>query len=94
MQLCSAPLDFYEFERVARSQPQNFGAFFDDYAALHRLTASIVRQGAESGEFQAVSLTAAEVPPFLRRMETEEGYLRTSPQHGLEAFFGAILERR
>ncbi len=54
MQLCSAPLDFYEFERVARSQPQNFGAFFDDYAALHRLTASIVRQGVETGDFQAV----------------------------------------
>lgn len=53
-QLCSAPLDFYEFERVARSQPQNFGAFFDDYAALHRLTASIVRQGVETGDFQAV----------------------------------------
>ena len=53
MQLCSAPLDFYEFERVARSQPQNFGAFFDDYASLHRLTASIVRQGVESGEFRA-----------------------------------------
>jgi TetR/AcrR family transcriptional regulator len=52
MQLCSAPLDFYEFERVARSQPQNFGAFFDDYAALHRLTASIVRQGVAAGEFR------------------------------------------
>jgi len=52
MQLCSAPLDFYEFERVARSQPQNFGAFFDDYAALHNLTASIVRQGAAAGEFR------------------------------------------
>lgn len=54
MQLCSAPLDFYEFERVARSQPQNFGAFFDDYAALHRLTASIVHQGVSAGEFLAV----------------------------------------
>ena len=52
MQLCSAPLDFYEFERVARSQPQNFGAFFDDYAALHRLTASIVRQGVAAGGFR------------------------------------------
>lgn len=52
MQLCSAPLDFYEFERVARAQPQNFGAFFDDYACLHRMTASIVRQGFASGEFR------------------------------------------
>ena len=54
MQLCSAPLDFYEFERVARSQPQNFGAFFDDYATLHSLVASIVRQGVNAGEFRGV----------------------------------------
>lgn len=50
MQLCQAPLDFYEFERVARSQPQNFGSFFEDYANLHQLTASIIRQGVEGGE--------------------------------------------
>lgn len=58
-QLCSAPLDFYEFERVARSQPQNFGGFFDDYAELHRLTASIVQQGIESGEFRTGDSAAA-----------------------------------
>jgi hypothetical protein len=27
-------------------------------------------------------------------MQTDEGYLRTSPEHGLEAFFGAILMKR
>ena len=59
VQLCSAPLDFYEFERVARSQPQNFGAFFDDYAALHRLTASIVQQGVAAGEFRTVDAADA-----------------------------------
>lgn len=53
MQLCAAPLDFYEFERVARSQPQNFGAFFDDYASLHGLAASLVRQGVEAEELRA-----------------------------------------
>lgn len=50
LQLCQAPLDFYEFERVARAQPQNFGAFFEDYAQLHRLTASIIEQGVRAGE--------------------------------------------
>lgn len=55
LQLCSAPLDFYEFERVARLQPQNFGAFFDDYAQLHRLIESLVRQGVDAGEFEAVN---------------------------------------
>lgn len=59
MQLCSAPLDFYEFERVARSQPQNFGAFFDDYAALHRLAASILRQGITAGEFREADAEAS-----------------------------------
>jgi AcrR family transcriptional regulator len=54
LQLCSAPLDFYEFERVARLQPQNFGAFFDDYAELHRLVESLVRQGVDAGEFDTV----------------------------------------
>lgn len=54
LQLCRAPLDFYEFERVARQQPQNFGAFFDDYTELLRLTESLVRQGVAAGEFDGV----------------------------------------
>ncbi|HXG88250.1 MAG TPA: 16S rRNA (cytosine(967)-C(5))-methyltransferase RsmB [Vicinamibacterales bacterium] len=36
----------------------------------------------------------AELPGDLREMATPEGYLRTSAQHGLEAFFGAVLTRR
>jgi AcrR family transcriptional regulator len=54
VQLCASPLDFYEFERVARSQPQNFGAFFEDYGELHRLVSSIIRQGVDSGELRNV----------------------------------------
>jgi hypothetical protein len=27
-------------------------------------------------------------------MMTAEGFLRTGPEHGLEAFFGAVLARR
>jgi len=30
----------------------------------------------------------------IRAMTTPEGYLRTTPLHGLEAFFGAVLERQ
>jgi AcrR family transcriptional regulator len=59
VQLCASPLDFYEFERVARSQPQNFGAFFEDYGELHRLVASIIRQGLDSGELRDVDPEAA-----------------------------------
>lgn len=58
-QLCASPLDFYEFERVARSQPQNFGAFFEDYGELHRLVSSIIRQGVDSGELRNVDPDAA-----------------------------------
>ncbi|MHA7283690.1 TetR/AcrR family transcriptional regulator [Arthrobacter sp. TMS2-4] len=59
VQLCASPLDFYEFERVARSQPQNFGAFFEDYSELHRLAASIIRQGIDAGELRSVEPEAA-----------------------------------
>ncbi|WP_104168625.1 TetR/AcrR family transcriptional regulator [Arthrobacter sp. SX1312] len=59
VQLCASPLDFYEFERVARSQPQNFGAFFEDYSELHRLAASIIRQGIDSGELRGVDPESA-----------------------------------
>ncbi|OUM41096.1 TetR/AcrR family transcriptional regulator [Arthrobacter sedimenti] len=59
VQLCASPLDFYEFERVARSQPQNFGAFFEDYSELHRLASSIIQQGIDSGELRAVDPEAA-----------------------------------
>lgn len=58
-QLCASPLDFYELERVARSQPQNFGAFFEDYNELHRFAASIIRQGVESGELRTVDPESA-----------------------------------
>ncbi|WP_422391353.1 TetR/AcrR family transcriptional regulator [Arthrobacter sp. N1] len=59
VQLCASPLDFYEFERVARSQPQNFGAFFEDYGDLHRLASSIIRQGMDAGELRDVDPEAA-----------------------------------
>lgn len=58
-QLCASPLDFYEFERVARSQPQNFGAFFEDYGELHRLVASIIRQGVDADELRTDDAEAA-----------------------------------
>ena len=46
---------------------------------------------ADATEFALQPLSAAGVPPQIARMETKEGYLRTTPAHGLEAFFGAIL---
>lgn len=45
-------------------------------------------------EFMVVPLSKAGVIDAIARMHTPEGFLRTSPVHGLEAFFGAVLERR
>jgi 16S rRNA (cytosine967-C5)-methyltransferase len=48
-----------------------------------------------ASEFRVVPLTAIDaLPAALSRMSTSEGYLRTTPREGLEAFFGAVLERR
>jgi 16S rRNA (cytosine967-C5)-methyltransferase len=49
---------------------------------------------AASEEFSVVPLSRIGLAPAIARMETPDGYLRTSPEQGLEAFFGAVLERR
>jgi 16S rRNA (cytosine967-C5)-methyltransferase len=48
----------------------------------------------EAAEFVPVPLDDAAVPAAIAGLRTPEGYLRTSPDHQLEAFFGAILQRR
>jgi 16S rRNA (cytosine967-C5)-methyltransferase len=45
-------------------------------------------------EFAVCPLDTAHAGSPLAQMRTSDGYLRTSPEHGLEAFFGAVLERR
>ncbi|MGQ0732671.1 MAG: 16S rRNA (cytosine(967)-C(5))-methyltransferase RsmB [Acidobacteriota bacterium] len=48
----------------------------------------------ETRQFRAVPLTAVSgLSPVIVAMSTTEGYLRTTPLEGLEAFFGAVLER-
>lgn len=49
---------------------------------------------AEAGSFFVLPLSAAGVPPVLLASSTPEGYLRTTPARGLEAFFGAILQKK
>jgi hypothetical protein len=48
---------------------------------------------ADAPEFRLLRLGATQLSPAIRRMETTDGCLRTSPTYGLEAFFGAILVR-
>ena len=44
-------------------------------------------------EFSVLPLESAGLAPPIAAMQTDEGYLRTSPAFGLEAFFAAILRK-
>ena len=46
-----------------------------------------------SSEFSLLSLQSAGVTPAIAAMQAGDGYLRTGPAFGLEAFFAAILQR-
>ncbi|WP_040794914.1 TetR/AcrR family transcriptional regulator [Nocardia higoensis] len=59
VQMCSAPLDFYELERVSRAQPEEFRDFFTDYRELETLIARVIEQGVAAGEFLGVEPGAA-----------------------------------
>ena len=48
----------------------------------------------EAPEFRAHPVASAPSLTFLEKMQTPDGYLRTSPAHGLEAFFGAVLDKK
>jgi 16S rRNA (cytosine967-C5)-methyltransferase len=48
---------------------------------------------ATSPDFTVSPLATAGLEDVIARMATPEGYLRTTPEHGLEAFFAAILRR-
>ena len=48
----------------------------------------------EAAEFAVRPLSQTGLPLAIARMQTPEGYLRTGAEYGLEAFFGAILQKR
>ncbi|MBA3271505.1 MAG: hypothetical protein H0T71_13445, partial [Acidobacteria bacterium] len=49
---------------------------------------------AETREFRVLPLEEVEgLSPRVLAMGTRDGYLRTTPAHGLEAFFGAVIEK-
>jgi TetR/AcrR family transcriptional regulator len=50
-QLCLSPLDVSEVERMAEQQPEAFGSFWEDTAALHAHSSELVREGTAQGEF-------------------------------------------
>jgi len=49
----------------------------------------------EAPEFSVIDVEQIDgLAPAIAAMRTAEGFLRTTPRHGLEAFFGAIMQRR
>lgn len=56
--------------------------------------AVVARFLAEAPEFVPIPIGETGAPAVITRMHTPEGYLRTSPTVGLEAFFAAVLERQ
>ncbi|WP_319017961.1 TetR/AcrR family transcriptional regulator [Mycolicibacterium baixiangningiae] len=55
VQMCTAPLNFYDLEEAAKKQPEVFGDFQDDYDELSARLRSIIEEGVASGEFIEVS---------------------------------------
>ena len=51
MMLCQLPFDFYVLEEAAKSQPDNFREFLDDYRDLRRRIANIIKEGIFDGSF-------------------------------------------
>jgi 16S rRNA (cytosine967-C5)-methyltransferase len=47
---------------------------------------------AETPAFSLRPLADTGLPPSIKQMQTAHGHLRTTPEFGLEAFFGAILQ--
>ena len=48
----------------------------------------------ESPDFSVVRLDEAGLLPAITPMMTPDGYFRSNPDHGLELFFGAILQKK
>ena len=48
----------------------------------------------EADDFALQRLSETRLPDIITRMATPAGFLRTGPEHGLEAFFGAILRKK
>lgn len=51
VQMCTAPLNFYDLEQAAKKQPEVFSDFQDDYDELSARLADIIAEGVASGEF-------------------------------------------
>lgn len=51
VQMCTAPLNFYDLEEAAKKQPEVFSDFQGDYDELAVRLRSIIESGVRSGEF-------------------------------------------
>lgn len=53
LQMCSAPLNFYELQDAAMAQPEVFADFQPDYAELFSLIRQLFVNGVQRGELRA-----------------------------------------
>lgn len=54
VQMCSAPLNFFDLEEAANNQPEVFSDFHDDYEELAVRMQEIVEDGVFAGEFDPI----------------------------------------
>lgn len=79
-QLCLAPVDVNEVERLAGAQPEVFADFWADRQALHGWVVQLVRAGIDGGELREVDpvLTALNL---LSGNEGIPNWFRTQAEH-------------
>jgi TetR/AcrR family transcriptional regulator len=80
-QICVAPLDFNEVERLAEEQPDLFASFWHDYEQLRGRVAGLVAAGADAGQFVADDPELAALA-ILAASEGMQKRFRTSGAHG------------
>jgi TetR/AcrR family transcriptional regulator len=80
VQLCTAPWDVNEVERLASVQPKLFSDFWRDRQSLHDWVERLVEEGIESGEFIEVDVSLAALS-LLSGNEGMQNWFRVQSAH-------------
>ncbi|WP_150461419.1 TetR/AcrR family transcriptional regulator [Nesterenkonia ebinurensis] len=99
VQMCSAPLNFYDLEEAASQQPDVFSDFHNDYGELFEKLRMIIEDGLREGSFRAgdagdfvqvaLNLNEGSQYRFHSRMSTMDDmhrYAETAAEISLRAF--------
>lgn len=80
VQLCRAPFDVNEIERLAVRQPDDFADFWADRQSLHDWVEQLVRQGCEDGQFVDTDATLTALG-LLSYNEGVQNWFRAQESH-------------